>query len=88
MKEYDKILNEAYLQIKNGNIKPIEDILKLAREEYPPAEFLLGELNELNFGNTTEAAKWYKIAANHGHAMAQQKYTDLLEKTESAGWKY
>lgn len=76
-KKYDEILKDACLQINAGNIRPIEDIIKLAQKGYPHAEFILGELNEINFGNEVEAAKWYKAAAAHGHEEAQRKYVEL-----------
>jgi len=78
-KRYDEVLNEAYMRIKNGDMKPVEDILKIARKRYSPAEFLLGELNELNFGNLKEAEKWYMRAAKHGHAEAQKRYDKLVK---------
>jgi len=78
MQNYDKILKEAYIQIKSGNIKPIEEVLKIAHKKYPPAEYMLGELNESILGNKVEAIKWYKKAARHGHARAQEKYINIL----------
>lgn len=74
----DKTIKTAYSQINAGNMKPIEDIIKLARAQYPYAEFILGELNELKFGNKEEAIKWYKAAANHGCEKAKKKYTELM----------
>jgi TPR repeat protein len=61
----------------------IEWIRKAATQQYPPAEFHMGQLYEFGFGvaqNDHEALAWYRKAAEHGDAAAQRSVGDFYQK--------
>ena len=56
---------------------------KAAAQQYPPAEFQMGQLYDFGFGvaqNDGEALSWYRKAADHGHAAAQRVVGDFYQK--------
>lgn len=80
LNQYNQIIHSAYNQIKKGNIKAIEEILKIVQQKYALTEFMLGKLNEEDLHNITEAIKWYKLASAHGHLEAHKRYLRLIQK--------
>jgi TPR repeat protein len=56
---------------KGDNEAGISKLTKLAKAKYIDAEYCLGYASEFKLENFEEAATWYKIAAEHGHAQAQ-----------------
>jgi TPR repeat protein len=68
-----------------------------ASQQYPPAEFQLGQLHDFGFGveeDASEALRWYRRAASGGSAPAQRAVGDFYRKgrgvradaTEAARW--
>lgn len=61
-------------------------IRKAAAQQYPPAEFQMGQLYDFGFGvgqNDQEALRWYRRAAIHGHAAAQRAVGEFYHKGRS-----
>jgi hypothetical protein len=61
----------------------IEWFRKAAAQQYPPAEFQVGQLYDFGFGvaqNDGEALAWYRRAAEHGHAPAERSVGDFYQK--------
>ena len=61
----------------------IEWFRKAAAQQYPPAEFQVGQLYDFGFGvvqNDSEALSWYRRAAEHGHAAAGRAVGDFYQK--------
>jgi TPR repeat protein len=75
----------------------IEWFRKAAAQQYPPAEFQVGQLYDFGFGvaqSDGEALSWYRRAAGHGHAAAERAIGDFYQKgrgvtadaTEASRW--
>ena len=75
----------------------IEWFRKAAAQQYPPAEFQIGQLYDFGFGvvqSDGEALSWYRSAAEHGHAAAERAVGDFYQKgrgvtadaTEASRW--
>jgi TPR repeat protein len=65
-------LKDALQMIDRGDIKSGKSKLtELANTKYVEAEYCLGYATEFKLENFEEAAAWYKVAAEHGHAQAQ-----------------
>lgn len=65
-------LEEALKKLESGDVKKaLSELSDLAGNKYPEAEFWLGNINEFGFKNLPEAVKWYRCAAEHGHAKSQ-----------------
>ena len=75
----------------------IEWFRKAAAQQYPPAEFQIGQLYDFGFGvvqSDGEALSWYRRAAEHGHAAAERAVGDFYQKgrgvtadaTEASRW--
>lgn len=61
----------------------IEWFRKAAAQQYPPAEFQVGQLYDFGFGvvqSDGEALTWYRRAAGHGHAPAERAVGDFYQK--------
>jgi TPR repeat protein len=72
MKSKETRLKDAMKTIDKGDIKEgIILLTKLTKAQYIEAEYCLGYAIEFKLENFEEAAKWYKIAAAHGHVQAQ-----------------
>ena len=72
-------LNDGLNKLKAGDIKLGMVILyRLGMEDYPEAEYWLGDINEFNLNNFAEAAKWYAFAAEHGNPQAMFCIANML----------
>lgn len=61
----------------------VEWIRKAAMQQYPPAEFQMGQMHEFGFGvpqSDAEALAWYGKAAEHGSAPGQRAVGEFYEK--------
>ena len=71
-KSQQRRLEGALKKLQDGDIKKaMRQLLDLAKEEHPEAEYWLADINEFTLKNLPEAAKWYSRAAAHGHAKSQ-----------------
>ena len=64
----------------------IEWFRKAAAQQYPPAEFQIGQLYDFGFGvvqSDGEALSWYRRAAGQGHAAADRAVGDFYQKGRS-----
>lgn len=71
-------LSKAMNALKKGEISGMDTIFDLALEGYPIAEYMLGDYLEFEMENYPEALKWYSQAANHGYAIGQKCFADML----------
>ena len=61
----------------------IDWVRKAAAQQYPPAEFHMGQVYEFGFGaaqNDREALAWYRKAAEHGSAPGQRTVGEFYLK--------
>lgn len=66
------LVEEALKSIKKGDVKTgMDTLIILARDNYPDAEYWLGDIYEFTLYDDAQAAKWYGYAAEHGHPQAQ-----------------
>ena len=69
--------------VKQNAIKATEILVKRAEDDDELAEFYLGEMYDQGLGvrkNIDEAKKWYKKAADHGHAEAKIRYAIMVNR--------
>ena len=60
----------------------IEWIRKAAEQQYPPAEFHMGQLYDFGFGvaqNDRDALAWYRKSAEHGNAAGQRALGEFYQ---------
>ena len=65
----------------------IEWFRKAAAQQYPPAEFQMGQLYDFGFGvaqSDGEALSWYRRAAEHGQRAARTSGRRLLSERAAA----
>ncbi|MHB8109618.1 MAG: tetratricopeptide repeat protein [Syntrophorhabdaceae bacterium] len=66
-------LKEALKKLEIGNLKDaINELLRLAMEDYAEAEYWLADIYEFTLKDLQEAVRWYKRAAEHGHAKSKR----------------
>ena len=67
----------------DDTVQAIEWFRKAAAQQYPPAEFQMGQLYDFGFVVTrddAEALGWYRKAAEHGSAAGQRAVGDFYQK--------
>ena len=66
------------------NPQSLECFLKAAEKGHAGSEFELGWMYEFGRGvdkSEEEALRWYRLAAKHGHPLADDKIRQILERT-------